>query len=118
VNQAIIAQQIKHRTRHDYTVDTILEELDEARGVALGLEQPQTSAAVQASTVKARMLGFIVDKKEIGAPGDFAALDTMQAVMALVGKELGQNVADALAKALTADTNPPTIDLEPNSDGE
>src|SRR5262245_51475330 len=57
-------EQLKSRarSRHDYTVDVILQELDEARAGALVAQQH--GAAVQASTVKARLLGMIVDRKE------------------------------------------------------
>jgi hypothetical protein len=117
VKNAIVAHQLRTRTRHDYTVDTILGELDEARDAALPM---MPAAAVSATLGKARILGMIVDRKEVGQPGDFGALDTTQAVLALIAKELGQSVAAALQAALTADSSPPTIDVtpEPNSDGE
>ena len=116
VKQALIAQQIRVKTRHDYTVDTLLGELDEARDVALGAEQPQTSAAVQATTVKARLLGMIVDRKETGAPGEFAALDTVKAILEAARKELGNEAVIALARLVG---EPVTIEATPEtSDGE
>lgn len=113
IQEAIIAQQLRARTRHDYTIDTLLTELDEARAAAM---PAQPSAAVQATTVKARLLGMIVDRKEVGAPGEFGALDTIQAIMALAAKELGSDAAATLAKLIEAD--PVTIDVIPNKGEE
>jgi len=44
--------------RHKITVDTLLEELEEARQVALACETPQSSAAVGATMGKAKLLGL------------------------------------------------------------
>jgi hypothetical protein len=96
-------------------VDTLLGELDEARDVALGAEMPQTSAAVQATTVKAKLLGMIVDRKETGAPGEFAALDTVKAILEAARKELGHDAARALA-ALVGE--PVTIEAQAEPSGE
>jgi hypothetical protein len=53
----------------EYTRDTLLSELEEARQLALKRGQP--SAAVQASMGKARILGLIIDRREVGDPGAF-----------------------------------------------
>lgn len=105
VQNAIASHVVRARTRHDYTVDTILGELDESRQAALA--DKQHGPAVQATTVKAKLLGMIVDRKEVGTPGDFAALDSIQAILALAAKELGQDAA----AMLSAIANQPTIEL-------
>ena len=51
------------------TVASLLEELEEARKLALKRGQP--SAAVQASMGKARILELIIDRREVGDPGAF-----------------------------------------------
>lgn len=107
VENAIVAHQMRARTRHDYTIDTILDELDEARAAALPM---QPGAAVSASIGKARLLGMIVDRKEVGSPGEFAGLDTVQAILQVVRKELGDKAADMIA-ALARE--PVTIDATP-----
>ena len=53
----------------EYTRDALLSELEEARKLALKRGQP--SAAVQASMGKARILGLIIDRREVGDPGVF-----------------------------------------------
>lgn len=100
VESVVAATMARHRTRHDYTVDTILGELDESRSAAIA--DKQHGPAVQATTVKARLLGMIVDRKEVGNPGDFAALDTIQAVLTYAAKELGTDAAALLAKLVDA----------------
>jgi hypothetical protein len=49
---------------------------------------------------KAKLHGLIVDRKESGAAGDFASLQTADEVMALVRAELGDAAAAALAAAM------------------
>ena len=45
------------------------------RGVLEGSEQlGQPSAAIQATQLSAKPVGLLVDRKESGAPGDFAAV--------------------------------------------
>lgn len=87
-------------TRNRITVDSLVEELDEARVSAMALDQP--SAAITASMSKARLVGLIVDRKEQGAPGDFQKLETEEQVLAAVTQQLGPEAAAALAAALSA----------------
>lgn len=51
------------KQRHNITVDSLLEELEEARQAALTAETPQSSAAVGATMGKAKLLGL--DKQVI-----------------------------------------------------
>jgi hypothetical protein len=53
----------------EYTRDALLSELEEARKLALKRGQP--SAAVQASMGKAKLLGLIIDRREVGDVGAF-----------------------------------------------
>lgn len=48
--------------RNAVTVDSLLAELEEARGIALTAMIPQSSAAVSASLGKAKLLGLLTDK--------------------------------------------------------
>ena len=56
VSARIRALQAMHLARHEVTVDTITGELEEARILALGINQP--SAAVSASLGKAKIHGL------------------------------------------------------------
>ncbi len=46
------------KKRHNVTVDSLLNELEEARQAALGAETPQSSAAVAATLGKAKLVGL------------------------------------------------------------
>lgn len=56
------------KIRHDITVSSLLEELEEARQAALAAETPQSSAAVAATMGKARITGL--DKVVIDLTAD------------------------------------------------
>lgn len=88
--------------RHEITVDSLLADLETDR--ALAHSQGQGSAAVQATMAKARLLGLIVDRKESGAPGDFATLQTSAEVIEAVRREHGDAAADALARLIDSAT--------------
>jgi hypothetical protein len=53
----------------EYTRDSILTELEEARQMAIELKNP--SAAWQAAMAKAKICGLIVDRREVGDAGAF-----------------------------------------------
>lgn len=48
--------------RHKITVDDLIAELEEARGIALTAAKPQSAAAVSATLGKAKLLGLLVDR--------------------------------------------------------
>ena len=50
--------------RHEVTVDSLMEELEEARLMAIGASNPQSAAAVAATMGKAKLAGLLVDKVE------------------------------------------------------
>jgi hypothetical protein len=95
------------------TVESLSAELDEARALALG--ERQASAAVAATTAKAKLHGLMVDRTEKGAPGDFASASNAAEVLALVKAELGDETALLLAAAL-AKGNPAQV--EPRGEGD
>ena len=54
-----------HIKRHELTIDDLVKQLEEARQVALALENPQCSAAISATMGTAKLLGLVVDKTDI-----------------------------------------------------
>lgn len=86
------------------TVESLTEELDAARELALRVDQP--SAAIAATTSKAKLHGLMVDRKESGAPGDFASMQTPEAVIDAVRKDLGDAAADMVASLLAKQALP------------
>lgn len=61
----VIELQESHAKRHNVTIDSITDELDEARVLAMVEVMP--SAAISASMGKAKIHGLIVDKKDVKA---------------------------------------------------
>ncbi|MEQ4659289.1 MULTISPECIES: terminase small subunit [Providencia] len=59
--------QQEHRDKHDVTVASLLEELEEARKAALSAETPQSAAAVAATMGKAKLTGL--DKQIVELTG-------------------------------------------------
>ena len=73
----------------EVTKDSLLEELEEARQIAI--EEGQASAAVAATIGKARITGNIIDRREVGDAGAFDHLsdEELVALAAKKARELG-----------------------------
>jgi Terminase small subunit len=63
--------------RAEVTVASLIADLDEDRKLARGAGQ--ASAAVAATMAKAKLLGLFIDRKEVGAPGEFDEIENMSA---------------------------------------
>ena len=70
--------------RNEITVDTLLDELEEARKAALDADTAQSSAAVSATMGKARLLGL--DKKIVDHMSSDGSLMPTKIVL-MAGKE-------------------------------
>ncbi len=60
---------------HGITIESLLKELDEARGVALTADTPQSSAAITATMSKAKLVGL--DKHQVEVTGDIKVRKTL-----------------------------------------
>lgn len=83
ISARVEALQEEHRERHKITVDDLLAELEEARQVALGQNNPQTSAAVAATMGKAKLLGLDKQILEHSGPNG-GPIPTMPTTIELV----------------------------------
>ena len=77
--------------RAEVSVASLLAELETARLLALKLGQP--SAAVAATMGKAKMLGFIIDRREVGDAGAFDDLTDDELISAAARKALELGIA-------------------------
>lgn len=68
VTARIVQLQDEIKQRHNVTVDSLIDELEEARQAALGAESPQSSAAVAATMGKAKLTGL--DKQIVEMRGN------------------------------------------------
>lgn len=78
-----------HKVNMEVTRESILAELEEARQLAI--TNNQSSAAVQAAMGKARVQGLIIDRREVGDPGEFSEMTDAELVAkaARDARELG-----------------------------
>lgn len=60
---------------HGVTIESLLEELNEARQVALGALTPQSAAAITATMSKAKLVGL--DKHQVEITGDLKVRKTL-----------------------------------------
>jgi hypothetical protein len=74
VSKRLAWLQQRQAARKGITVESLCDELDEARALATATEQP--SAAIAATMGKAKLMGLLIDRKESGAAGEFAKLTT------------------------------------------
>src|SRR5262249_36879372 len=73
VNELVERTAANAAARAEVTVVSLLNELEEARKQAVEINQP--SAAVSAIVAKAKVAGLIVDRKEVGKPGEFEGMN-------------------------------------------
>jgi hypothetical protein len=81
----------------EVSMESLLEQIDADR--AMAFERGQASAAVKATMLKARICGFLVDREEHGAPGEFSDM-TYAEILAKIRAEFGDEAADAIDRAL------------------
>jgi len=79
---------------HGITVKSLLDELDEARTIALGAEKPQTAAAVSATMGKAKLCGM--DKQVIEHKGAVSHLNANYDIKADDPKQASQEYLELL----------------------
>jgi hypothetical protein len=101
--------------RSDITLEKLLSDAEDARKLAMTIDQP--SAAKGASEFQAKLVGLLVERKESGAPGEFAGLTTPDAVIAAIRAEMGEDAANALlamiGKPSAAPAPEPALPQEP-----
>lgn len=68
--------------KHNVTVDSLIEELEEARKAALHAETPQAAAAVSATMGKAKLTGLEKSKVEVSGPEGQAFMPTRIEIVA------------------------------------
>jgi len=102
VKRRIVALQEQIMKRSDITVEKIL--LDYQRALDLAKAQSKPNEMVLAAKEQARLVGLLVERKELGGVGDFENLHNPEDVLAKVALELGPEAAAALGKAFGVET--------------
>jgi hypothetical protein len=98
VQQRIAEIQAPVVRKAQVTVDSLVCELEAniKRADTLG----QAGAINGAVALMAKLKGMLIDRTEVGAPGEFAHLQTREEVYAKLAEELGDEVAAILQDAL------------------
>jgi hypothetical protein len=78
------------------------------------VEQGKPEAMLSASEKKAKLVGLLVDRREVGNAGEFEQLTDIGEILEKVRQEAGLEAAEALAKAFGLDANP--NEARPNGD--
>jgi hypothetical protein len=92
-----LTRQMAKETR--VTVESLTDELDAIARGAVAAEQ--YGAAKGAIEVKAKLHGHLIERKEVGLPGEFAALNAEQ-IIAQLRKDHGDRAAELLIALLEA----------------
>jgi hypothetical protein len=95
ITDRVLELQAELAARKKVTIETIADELDEARSVAKANDQ--AAAMVSASATKARLYGLEVRKIEQGSPGDFSQVQSSNELVDRVLKEHGaEHITDSM----------------------
>lgn len=68
IAEAVDRYKLAIKKRHGITIESLLNELEEARGAALSAETPQSSAAIAATMGKAKLTGLDKHIVEVSGP--------------------------------------------------
>jgi phage terminase small subunit len=71
--------QVASARSAEITIESICRELDEANAVAKA--KGQAAAMVSASALRAKLAGLMVEKVEVGDPGDFSGYETVEEIV-------------------------------------
>lgn len=79
--------------RHDITIDSLIDELEEARQKGLKARTPQVKACVDATMAKARLCGFVLEKSQEDPE---ASANASQAQLTIPGDRLKSVLKEVL----------------------
>jgi hypothetical protein len=105
VKRRLEALQAPLMRKTQVTATSLVEDLREDR--ALAHATGQAGAAVSATMAIAKLCGMIINKSEIGAPGSFDQLGSIEDIVDRVRAELGDRAADAVLAAFADNTTEP-----------
>ena len=101
VKQRITELAMAGLKRHEITLDTIINRLDEDRNVAIANDN--ASAAVSADMSIAKLCGMVVEQKHV-ITEDFSNLTSISDIMEAITRELGPKAALMLSSLIQEDS--------------
>jgi hypothetical protein len=115
-----IVDQALARPRDNFGVDEALIELEETRICALSVFPPQSGAAVAATMAKAKLLGLIIDRQEVGSPRDyeFEKARSREELLEMLHERLGPLAVERFKKFVSEIKEIPSIEGRRNGNDE
>lgn len=94
--------------KHDITIEKVLRDFQEA--IDMAKEQGNPANIIAGAKEQARLVGLLVERREVGSVGDFENLNSMSELLRAVEAEVGPEAASVLAKALNVAKETPETD--------
>tara|TARA_R110000868_G_scaffold5117_2_gene31627 strand:+ start:34 stop:570 length:537 start_codon:yes stop_codon:yes gene_type:complete len=102
--------------RSDITIEKILADYQRAMNMAEALEKP--GDVTNAATAQAKLVGLLIDRREVGGAGEYDNMASIEAVLSRVAETEGPKAAMAMAQAFglefraeTTEPDPEPVDL-------
>jgi hypothetical protein len=96
VQERLAEIQAEHAVANGITVSSLLNELEQARAKATDLNQ--LSAAVRATSEKAKISGLLVERAEVKVIEEREEAISPQQVLSRIANEIGEDVAEIIAQ--------------------
>lgn len=117
IKRRIREMRMDIKRKADITFEKILTDYQDAMVIARNKEDAGNMIA--AAREQAKLVGLLIDRKEVGAAGDFENMDQISDILAAVEKQAGAAVALALGQAFGVLSLPePQKAPEPTEDSE
>lgn len=82
--------------RSDITIEKILTDYQNA--LVMAQADGKTGDMIAAATAQAKLVGLLIERKEVGAAGDFSNMESISEVLQAVADQAGPEAALALSK--------------------
>lgn len=105
IKARIRSMRMEIKRKADITFEKVLSDYQEAMNMARAKGDPGNIIA--AAREQAKLVGLLIDRKEVGAAGDFENMESISDVLEAVAKQSGPEAALALSQAFKL--MPPTI---------
>jgi len=97
IKSRIRNMRMEIKRKADITFEKILTDYQEALELARLKEEP--SSIIAAAREQAKLVGLLIDRKEVGAAGDFENMENISEILEAVERQAGAEAALALSKA-------------------
>jgi hypothetical protein len=95
IKRRIREMRMDIKRKADITFEKILTDYQDALEMARADNDPGNIIA--AAKEQAKLVGLLIDRKEVGSAGDFENMENISDILAAIEREAGKTVADALA---------------------